>query len=79
MRPLFRFYHRPNLTYNLSFPDRVYVDDAKLTDKAKEHLSSAKVFPYNTTKFIDDIKAEGTKQSAKIWVNFTNLIAAGYN
>lgn len=56
----------------------MYVDDAKLTDKAKEHLSSATVFPYNTTKFIDDIKAEGTKQSAKIWVNFTNLITAGF-
>ncbi|CAH3190793.1 unnamed protein product [Porites evermanni] len=48
---------------------KVYVDDAKLTDKAKEHLSSATVFPYNNTKFIDDIKAEGTKQSAKIWLS----------
>ena len=54
------------------------MDDAKLTDKAKKHLSPAIVLPYNTIKFIDDIKAEGTKQSAKIWVNFTNLIVVGY-
>ena len=59
------------------FITRVHIDKIKLTDAAKQHLNGTILLPYNTSKFIADIKDEGAKQGAKIWVSFT--IYVGHN
>lgn len=48
---------------------KVHIDDLKLTDAAKQHLTGTILLPYNTSKFIADVKDEGAKQGAKIWLS----------
>ena len=48
----------------------MYVDDKKLNDAAKLHLSEATVLPYTMSTFIKGITAEG---NALIWVNVAFL------
>ena len=55
---------------------RVYIEDTKLTDAAKTHLSGATRLSYNVSEFIKGIESEGSKSSAKIWVNFCFLFFA---
>ncbi|KAJ7331094.1 Xaa-Pro aminopeptidase 2 [Desmophyllum pertusum] len=48
----------------------VYIDESKLTSDAKSHLTAdINLLPYNTSKLIADIKAEGVKNDAKIWLS----------
>lgn len=57
---------------------RVYVEEERLTPEAKTRLTKATLRPYNTSVFIADIKDEGTKSNAKIWVRCEVYIVMKY-
>ena len=48
---------------------RVYIEEERLTSAAKTQLIAATLKPYNTSIFLGDIKTEGAKSNAKIWVS----------
>ena len=66
------FAKRPIILLTIFFY-RVYIKEEKLTSEAKTHLNKTTLHPYNTSVLIDDIKAEGAKNNAKIWVSFCYL------
>ncbi|KAL9976354.1 hypothetical protein ACROYT_G013647 [Oculina patagonica] len=48
---------------------KVYIDKERLTPEAKTHLNKAMLESYNTSVFIEGIKAEEAKSDAKIWLS----------